>query len=308
MSGADRKELVARLRRAFNDVGDTAAVECVDAPTVLRQAKEATASDTNAIVVGGGDALVAEVVNLVAGSHKAVGVLPLGADNHFARELRLPLEIEPAAAALARGKIAEANVGEVNGRIFVNCCAIGLAADGTPDRVGFAAPLLQLLRLDDGRVRLRSRGHTLVRAAPNVIVCNNPHVMKQFGINASTSPEAGLLNVYVTRGAHRSHGVMGLLSLLAAPFTRKSAHFQKMSLPDVRIESRARELEVLIDGALWSMRPPLQCRIRPRPLRVLVPLDSPLPAVQNGGRASAPVVTELEGLELEPHTTPPAST
>src|SRR5438093_3752335 len=87
LAGADRKDVSVRLLRGFTDAGAEAYVHCIDAPSLLRQAKEAMLSDVDAIIIGGGDGLVAEVINMVASSYKAVGVLPLGRNNHFARDL-----------------------------------------------------------------------------------------------------------------------------------------------------------------------------------------------------------------------------
>ena len=59
-----------------------------------------------------------------------MGVLPAGTLNHFARDLGMPAALPAAAAALAAalaaGRVRAVDVGEVNGRVFVNNSSIGL--------------------------------------------------------------------------------------------------------------------------------------------------------------------------------------
>src|SRR5438105_2681233 len=277
LAGADRKEVSVRLLRAFTDAGAEAFVHCLDTPTVLRQAKEAMLSDVDAIIIGGGDGLVSDVVNAVAASHKAVGVLPLGTNNHFARDLNVPQELDLAAAALARGRIAELSVAELNGRIVLNFAAVGLPEETNVSaqqhqQESWPAKIRRVVGMNERKMRVRSRGHTFASDAITVIVCNNPHAMKLFDVPAAPEPEAGLLNVYVARPWRPRGQVARILSHVGVRMWNGAPpQFQTMALPEVRIESSRRTLEVSVDGDVWAMRPPLSCRVRPRPLRVLVP-------------------------------------
>ena len=287
LAGSDRKEVVAQIERACAEAGVAASVQCLDAPGLLREAKEAAMSDAGAIVIGGGDGIVAEAVNAISSvGHKPIGVLPLGLNNFFARQLNVPLKLDDAIAGLARGKIAELPVAEMSGRIFLAFAAVGLSRERGP-------MWRRLIGLEKRHVRVRSRGHTLATAATTVIVCNSPYPLKSFGLSPAPPPEPGLLNVYVSQ-ASPSQGFRALLSRLT---NGAALNFATMALPEVRIESGRSRLEVSIDGDVWAMPPPLNCRIRPRPLRVLVPASSPLPGVS---AHAARVSSGVEGLELDP--------
>ena len=67
-----------------------------------------------------------------------LGVLPLGTFNHFAKDLKIPLGLEAAVANIFHGEVARIDVGEVNGRIFLNNSSLGIypgvvqAARGAP--------------------------------------------------------------------------------------------------------------------------------------------------------------------------------
>ena len=84
------------------------------------------AADADTVVFGGGDGTVSTGAAALAGGPKALGVLPLGTFNHFARDLGIPLELEDAVRTIAVGHVREVDVGEVNGRPFVNNSSIGL--------------------------------------------------------------------------------------------------------------------------------------------------------------------------------------
>src|SRR4026208_425561 len=65
------------------------------------------------------------VAAALAGGGAVLGVLPMGTLNHFAKDLGIPLELKKAVQTLFTGKVACVDVGEVNGRIFLNNSSIG---------------------------------------------------------------------------------------------------------------------------------------------------------------------------------------
>jgi diacylglycerol kinase family enzyme len=303
----DRKELSVRLLRGFNEAGAEAYVHCIDAPALLREAREAMESDVDGIIVGGGDGIVAEVINAAASSYKPVGVLPLGVNNHFARQLDVPLDLDRAVAALANGHIGDVTVGELNGRVFLNFAAVGLPDEPAAlANESWLAMLKRVVGLNDRKMRVRSRGHTLAPDALTVIACNNAYSMALLGVPASAAPEPGLLNVYVARPS-RPQGIARVLSRVGMKiFNGAPPPFSTMALPEIRIESSRKTLEVSIDGDVWAMRPPLHISPRERALRVLLPGDAPVKPPEAAATRTPPAPEEIqrtviaEGLELEP--------
>lgn len=85
-------------------------------------------TECDVVVVGGGDGSISAAAQILADTGKPVGVLPMGTLNHFAKDLGIPLELERAAATIARGVTREVDLGEVNGRIFINNSSIGFYA------------------------------------------------------------------------------------------------------------------------------------------------------------------------------------
>ena len=88
-------------------------------------AAHALAERRRPVVAGGGDGTVNAVAGKLAGTDTALGVLPMGTLNHFAKDVGVPLNLEAAVYNLFTGKIRNVDVGEVNGRVFVNNSGIG---------------------------------------------------------------------------------------------------------------------------------------------------------------------------------------
>ncbi|OMP66055.1 hypothetical protein BTO28_14245 [Domibacillus epiphyticus] len=97
-----------------------------------RFAKEACHLKYDAIIAMGGDGTMNETVNGIAEQpHRpAMGVVPLGTVNDFARALHVPLEPQEAIQVLGGG-VKPADIGKVNNRHFLNIIALGGIAEAT---------------------------------------------------------------------------------------------------------------------------------------------------------------------------------
>jgi len=78
------------------------------------------------IVVAGGDGTVEFMLRKLADTKHPVGVLSLGTFNNFARALGLPDKLDQAIVVAKTGHARAITLGRVNGRVFVEACAIGL--------------------------------------------------------------------------------------------------------------------------------------------------------------------------------------
>ena len=61
----------------------------------------------------------------LVGTDTALGVLPMGTLNHFAKDVGIPRNLEAAVRNIFTGHVVNVDVGEVNGRVFVNNSGIG---------------------------------------------------------------------------------------------------------------------------------------------------------------------------------------
>src|SRR5881227_2452501 len=75
-----------------------------------------TVARAGAVVAGGGDGTVGAVASALAGTDRPLGVLPLGTLNHFAKDLKIPLDTGEAARGVCEGRIITGDEGGVNGQ------------------------------------------------------------------------------------------------------------------------------------------------------------------------------------------------
>ncbi len=80
------------------------------------------------IVVGGGDGSIGCVVDLLAHHDAALGVLPVGTANDFARTLGIPFEIKQACETVASGALVDVDLGQVGSDYYVNVASVGVSA------------------------------------------------------------------------------------------------------------------------------------------------------------------------------------
>jgi diacylglycerol kinase family enzyme len=237
----------------------------------------------SSIIAAGGDGTVRTIAQELAGSPVALGILPLGTFNHFARDLGLPLDIPGAVAVIAAGMTATVDAGEVNGRIFVNNSSIGLYPTLVRDRdrqirrtrrTKWLATALAILSV----VRRRVARRLTIEATDFVTPYRTPFAFIGNNIYDTTLPmlgrratlRGGKLCLFVAKTQGRLH-VLGLLLRAALGRLDQARDFEQHRLESVTIYSRHRHLAIALDGEILRLRTPLRYRIRPAVLRVLVP-------------------------------------
>jgi diacylglycerol kinase family enzyme len=249
---------------------------------ILALARLAARGDAATIVAGGGDGTIGGVASTLVDTQKTLGVLPLGTFNHFAKDLGIPLDLEGATRTIVAGHAVQIDVGEVNGRIFLNNSSLGLYPNivqhrEQKQRLGHRkwpafiwAAFAVLRRYPFLDVRLNADGKEFSSRTPFVFVGNNEYEMESFNIGRRACLDAGRLSIYFS---HRT-GRLGLLKLALRAFLRRlprGEEFVAMCTREVLIETRRKRVHVSTDGEVTLMQPPLRYLIRPGALRVIVP-------------------------------------
>jgi YegS/Rv2252/BmrU family lipid kinase len=285
-SGAGtRAEVQKRLAEAFEVSGVEARISIVsNGVDVVRLAQLAIQSDVETIVAAGGDGTVSSVAAVVINSDKTLGVLPLGTMNHFAKDLDIPLDIEGAVTTILSGETIRVDIGEVNGRVFINNSSLGLYPSIVHERrkqqrLGWGkwpafiwAALAVLRRYPFLNVRVGVYGKELATRTPFVFVGNNEYEMERLNIGRRACLSKGELSLYIT---HRT-GRLGLLRLALRALLgglRQEKDFLALRTKEIWIGTKHKYLRVALDGELATMAPPLHYRVRPGTLRVLVPRE-----------------------------------
>jgi len=250
---------------------------------MIAAAKAALERGVDIVAAGGGDGTINAVASVLVGSGTAFGVLPLGTLNHFAKDLAIPLALDDAIANIATGRRAAVDVGEVNGRIFLNNSSLGLYPDIVRDRekqqrrlgrgkwLAFSwAALAALRRFPFLSVRLTVLDEEHARRTPFVFIGNNEYLMQGLNIGERERLDGGTLSLYVAQRPTR----LGLVRLAWHALTGSLAQardFDVVLAPSMSIDTRHTRLRVATDGEVTIMAPPLDYRIRPGALTVIVP-------------------------------------
>jgi diacylglycerol kinase family enzyme len=247
-------------------------------------ASEALAGGVPIVVAGGGDGTINAVASVMVGTGVAFGVLPMGTLNHFAKDVGIPLVLNEAIANIANGVRKNVDVGEVNGQIFLNNSSLGLYPDMVRDRekqqsrlgrgkwlAALWASIGALRRYPFLSVRLRmDDGQEHARRTPFVFIGNNDYTMQGFSIGARTRLDTGKLSLYVAQRPGR----LGLLRLGWCALWGRLAQerdFDVLSTESLAIDTRHKRIRVATDGEVTVMATPLNYRIRPAALNVIVP-------------------------------------
>jgi diacylglycerol kinase (ATP) len=88
------------------------------------KASRAVAAGVDTIIVVGGDGMIHSIGSVLVGTDVALGVIPTGSGNGFARHFAIPLRPEEAAACLARARRVQIDVGHANGEPFFVTCSM----------------------------------------------------------------------------------------------------------------------------------------------------------------------------------------
>lgn len=274
----------AELREKLAQAGlDAELVLAKDGEEMIASARRALDQGARLVAAGGGDGTINAVASVMAGSGVRFGVLPLGTLNHFAKDLGIPLDLDEAVRNLTTGVPREVDVGEVNGRIFLNNSSLGLYPDIVRDRekqqrrlgrgkwpAALWATLAALRRYPFLSVRLTVDGETLPRRTPFVFIGNNRYTMEGLSIGERDRLDDGLLSLYVAQRPTR----LGLLRFAFDALRGKlgsERDFDVVEAAGFEIDTHHPRLHVATDGEVTVMNPPLRYRVRPGALTVLAP-------------------------------------
>lgn len=234
------------------------------------------------VAAAGGDGTLSEVMNGVIGTPAALGLLPVGTGNDFARTVGLYGDLDRAVDTLLQGDPRPIDVGCVRGRWFLNIAGCGFDAvvaqrtnNGPRFLTGTAAYLLAVLQTlatyRAAALRLTADGETIFRRAMMCSVAN----ARTYGGGMRIAPDAqlddGLFDVCLLAEA-------GTVEFLRAfPQVFRGTHVSHPKITMLRARSVTIEtdppLPVLIDGDVAAPTP-VTFTIQPAALRFQFPCSA----------------------------------
>jgi diacylglycerol kinase (ATP) len=235
----------------------------------------------SAVLVGGGDGTLSHAAAALIGSSVALGVLPLGTGNTFARSVGVPLNLWDATSVIAAGRRARVDVGQVSmdgaaDQVFLNSVGLGFSAEIARQlsgplkrRLGLLAwPLLgtrallghQPLDLD---LRLGAQPVRRIRSH-QVLVANGRYVAGPMKAAPDAAVDDHRLDVL-------TFGGVSLLSATAATLRWATGRGEAPEpARALSLRSRRGPLWISVDGEV-SRRTHLKLSVQPGALWVMVP-------------------------------------
>jgi diacylglycerol kinase family enzyme len=247
--------------------------------------REAMARGANRVLVAGGDGSIAAAAAALCGTRCELAILPAGTLNHLAKDLGLPEDLEQA-ARIAQGRSTTlVDVGEVNGRIFLNTSSVGAYAtyvrtrERLEPRLGYwvssiIAALRILVRLRRVRVTVEVNGRHAEYDTPLVFIGVGERELKLPTLGKRVASGRAGLHVMVIRS--RSGARVLALALAAAArgihAVARTPALDAYLVETLRIELHhaTRRGRIAVDGEIIDADTPLQYRLRREALRVVV--------------------------------------
>ncbi len=169
-------------------------------------AAKAVEDGYSSVVAVGGDGTVNEVARSLVGTKTALGVLPCGSGNGFARHLGIPMNLRKAVEFINSSEPVSVDYGKMNGRPFFCTCGMGFdakvsqsfAEGGHRGLIGYINKTLhEYIAYEPDLYEIEDE-HGLISEKAFLIACGNA---AQYGNNFYIAPNAsmkdGLLSVTV---------------------------------------------------------------------------------------------------------------
>ncbi len=255
-------------------------------------AREAMAMECDAVLVASGDGTLGEAIKGLLGTDVALGVLPVGLTNVWARQMGLPVwspisrhRLVESAIAMSQSHIRRIDVGRVDGRCFIYCAGVGFDARVTElveshqpakRRLGHLvyaiAAIVEVLAFVGTKAAITVDGETL-RARVLLVIASNAQIYSGF---VRVAPNARLDDGWLDVCVFRGQGTWAMLSHVIRLLTGKHMQGPKM----VYYRARRIEIETVSPMAVHADGDPagytpVTIEIIPRALNVLVPPSAP---------------------------------
>jgi YegS/Rv2252/BmrU family lipid kinase len=256
---------IGRILRAFEKAGWNAEVWAGEGSDwTLEAAQRAVDLGVDAVFGAGGDGMLAAMLPALVGTNVALGVVPLGTGNVWARELGLPLDPAGAIDVQLNAPARLVDVGMLNRRPFLVVASAGLDArivqvvEASLKGLGQAAyPLVGLGLLGEvrgARCRVQLDDEEIALPLLAAVVTNG----RLYGGLIPLVPHAriddGHLDVVLFEGTDPFQLASHVARVLAGQHQR-DANIHMQSARTVKIESLDRPLPIQADGDMRGTTP-----------------------------------------------------
>lgn len=231
----------------------------------------------DAVVAVGGDGTVNEVARGLKDTKTALGILPMGSGNGFARHLNIPIRPQKALEMINHSEPINVDYGLANGRLFVSTCGTGfdaVVADNFAgsNKRGFMTYLQNTLKVafsyQPQTYHIVGDGLDVTHKAFLITFAN----ANQWGYEAMIAPKASVQDGKMDIMLMSSHAILGSASLALRLFTGSidnSYFMDTIRAKEITLE-REEVAPFHIDGDPVEMDKDIHIKIVADGLKVLV--------------------------------------
>jgi diacylglycerol kinase (ATP) len=245
-----------------------------------KRVRAAVTDGAELVFVWGGDGMVQQCIDVLAGKGVPLAIVPAGTANLFASSLDLPQDIGEAVHIGLHGSERQLDVGKVNGERFAVMAGAGLDAQmiqdadgGLKDRFGRLAYIWTAskhLRGDPFKARIEVNGELWYKGKASCILLGN--IGSLFGgveIFDNAHPDDGLLELGVTNAEGLGEWAR-TMAHTAIGTTTESPFVQATKAERVDVELN-RKVRYELDGGERATVKRLKAKVEPSAITVRVP-------------------------------------
>jgi len=245
-----------------------------------RKARKAVDEGADVLLVVGGDGAINSIGSELIGSQTALGAVPSGSGNGFARHFGIPMDIKKAVAVLAKAEPRDIDVGFADDKPFFVTCS--LAWDASLVEAFEKSPIRGILpyvfaavyqffeyKPQVFRVNLDDREEILIED-PMLFTAAN---LTQYGGGAMIAPGASADDGLLQLVTLRKRDLPWVLPMLGSVFSGTIDRLDRIDNHSFKtmVVSRNTGGPMQLDGELIQAPAEVRITVRPRALKVLVP-------------------------------------
>ncbi|MBQ8832301.1 MAG: YegS/Rv2252/BmrU family lipid kinase [Paludibacteraceae bacterium] len=278
ISGTKAKNRVAKLIRELLDLQQFAPTVVVTeyAGHATQLAQQFAMEDYYAVVAVGGDGTINEVASGLIGTATALGIVPNGSGNGFARHLDISTRMNRAIEMLNNSEVINVDYGLVNDQPFFSTCGVGfdavVAQDFSDSTRGFKGYLQSIFKdffqYKADTYQLKGEGIDITTTAFLVNFAN----AGQWGYDAYIAPKASVQDGWLDVAIISEFPMTAAAGLALSLFTKnidEKLHMNTIRAKELTL-TRTSEGPMHIDGTPVMMPAELHVKIVEEGLKVLV--------------------------------------
>jgi YegS/Rv2252/BmrU family lipid kinase len=246
-------------------------------------ARQAVAQKADLVIAAGGDGTINEIIQELAGTETALGVLPNGTVNVWAREMGIPLNEVGARDVLLNGQIRQVDLGLINGRYFLLMVGVGFDGEVTHaiekrpiKRLGVLAYLVVAIARGFGYpsfpVSLEMNERVVKTHALQIVIGNTQLYGGAMKLTWEAKCDDGLLDVCLVSNRNVFGRFATLMDFLLHREQRR-LRVRYYTSTSIKVETQE-PVAMQIDGEPGGFTP-ATCVVVPDALKVLVPQQLP---------------------------------